>query len=133
MTEELKPCPFCGSDAIFDHYTVKGAKGKRWEICCGDPDCIAYSCQLACFKSEFAALAAWNTRSSWQLIETAPKDVKVLLWFISINPENTHAHAVTIGEVSSHEEGKVWASCGAYLPIEIYTHWQPLPDPPEEE
>ena len=48
--EELKPCPFCHSEARMEkhvrwvkpsHY-MRRARGVYWYIGCSDPDCILY-------------------------------------------------------------------------------------------
>ena len=50
MSEKLKPCPFCGSDAVvskavmFSRPFKKGkSKGPFYYIGCSDPDCILYN------------------------------------------------------------------------------------------
>lgn len=91
--------------------------------------------------------------SEWKPISTAPIGKRVLLWWISVNPENTAAHAAIVGEVSTYRpDGSrvsgdpefIWnpsaAPCGqcydpmndkGYQPISIATHWMPLPEPPK--
>ena len=53
MSSELKPCPFCGSEAHVEKAKVRIHKGRvkgrrmvktnlRYVIGCSDPDCILY-------------------------------------------------------------------------------------------
>lgn len=59
MSEELKPCPFCGGAASLipsaDHSTA-------CEIGCRDDTCPAYECVWD--VNESSAIAAWNRRAS---------------------------------------------------------------------
>ena len=69
--------------------------------------------------------------TGWQPIETAPVDERVLLWFVSCNPENTYAHTAIFGQVSSYESGKYWdGAIGEYRELEWVTHWALEPEPP---
>lgn len=54
MSRELKPCPFCGSEAHIEKTRVRFHKGRlkgrrtkntnlAYTIGCSDPDCILYS------------------------------------------------------------------------------------------
>lgn len=66
----------------------------------------------------------------WQPIETAPKDVSLLLWWRPIAP-NKAAETVVIGQVSSYERGKWWnGQTAKYQDLWHITHWMPLPDAP---
>lgn len=64
MTDELKPCPFCGEDAAFscDHIeTVNGHSAKFWDVSCDR--CGAQTDYYSEEQGgEVAAIAAWNTR-----------------------------------------------------------------------
>jgi Lar family restriction alleviation protein len=65
MSEELKPCPFCGGEA--EHYSRlnTGATAdwcgevSHWASCTGD--CGAGTCM---HETEASAWVAWNTRAS---------------------------------------------------------------------
>jgi Lar family restriction alleviation protein len=65
MSEELKPCPFCGGEA--EHYSRlnTGATAdwcgevSHWVSCTGD--CGAGTCM---HETEASAWVAWNTRAS---------------------------------------------------------------------
>lgn len=67
MSEELKPCPFCGGEAELREY-------RRWldfpkemvdgyEVICVNRDCIIYHADDVWFKTEAEAVEAWNTRA----------------------------------------------------------------------
>lgn len=75
MSEELKPCPFCGhsNPAIynwhdFDRETF-ASDGVKWYISCIGRDCWVTTYKH--FRSKAAAIAAWNLRS-----EPAEKETK---------------------------------------------------------
>lgn len=53
MSEELKPCPFCGGEALANRDIVEA---DEWSIDCGV--CSVY----VTGADEAAAIAAWNRR-----------------------------------------------------------------------
>ncbi len=55
MTEELKPCPFCGGNASMRLY-YKGLYGVRCDSCDSRVGQV--------FKTREDAIAAWNRRAS---------------------------------------------------------------------
>ena len=69
MSEELKPCPFCGGEATT---TKKGPiRNQWWEVVCVSGECDTASITG---DTEKAAIAAWNTRA-----DLLPA-VKPLVW-----------------------------------------------------
>lgn len=60
VTVELKPCPFCGGEASFEHL-----ESGAWSIGCIDIDgeCMGFQ-SLQTFARQADAIAAWNTRTS---------------------------------------------------------------------
>lgn len=58
MTEELKPCPFCGGEVGVDYSDFN----RFYEICCSNLDCIAIV--SIDHKEKSKAIKAWNTRVS---------------------------------------------------------------------
>lgn len=54
MPEKLKPCPFCGRDAV-----IKGSPDYRYYVLCGK--CEAKTRK---FTSESDAIKAWNRRTN---------------------------------------------------------------------
>ena len=61
MSEELKPCPFCGGEATLDH--VNGSHGELWDIFCSTRSCEIRPCTVW-FTTEQDAIEAWNRRVS---------------------------------------------------------------------
>ena len=64
MSEQLKPCPFCGSEAEF-----KVSQGLFWIGCGGVPKCLAMSGMLLANRD--MAIAAWNTRVHYSELTSA--------------------------------------------------------------
>ncbi len=69
MTDELKPCPFCG--------TIARAKAilsgeSAWEIYCNNIQCPRYEFHV----TEKDAIAAWNTRHE---SDTLPEWLGIIL------------------------------------------------------
>lgn len=57
MTEELKPCPFCGGKARIK--TCESDDVSFWQVACGNPKCF---CSSALFYSTMEEAAfAWNS------------------------------------------------------------------------
>ena len=59
MTEQLKPCPFCGSETA---PAVVSIMEIEWRVCCKS---IHFGCgaYIAFHDSEQDAIAAWNKRA----------------------------------------------------------------------
>lgn len=56
MSEELKPCPFCGADAVVEH-----GDASYWvSPCC--PGSCTVELETSWFDTREEAIAAWNTR-----------------------------------------------------------------------
>jgi len=67
----------------------------------------------------------------WKVIETAPLDERVMLWWTPID-YNPYAEAAIFGIVSSYEPGKYWSDDGKYENLTRITHWQPAPERPKK-
>ena len=119
---ELKPCPLCGEESIriqLHH--------NHFQCCCNN--CNSRS---AAYITEAKAIQAWNTRADgWISVEDRlpPKRVPVL-----VDTQDFPYYQVAIYMPDDKWE---W-----HIPImfetekcifELVTHWQPLPEPPENE
>jgi len=87
-------------------------------------------------EAQSAAIAAWNQRSTWQPIETAPRDKPLRLWGKFANNSDMPSREIT-GQW--HEGQSAWSEwCeppSDWVGPEPFsgihpTHWQPLPSPP---
>ena len=91
MSEELKPCPFCGGDNV----KTFGPYGwyRHWGISHSCRSFYNGAQELAQgFHSQSAAIEAWNTRTpQWQNIATAPKDGTPIL-AACFNPPWSDSH-----------------------------------------
>ena len=136
-TPSLLPCPFCGGRACLDD-SVGGAfvscelceaQGPfvEWErVDC--PESMLLKKQ-AIQKAQAAAAAAWNQRSAWQPIETAPRDGRD---FIAYN-EFTGPYITAAKAMPPDDDIRYPIYCwrgvkGSWFPEP--THWQPQPSPP---
>lgn len=77
MTTNLKPCPFCGDEAIV--YSTRANGNDLWNVECGDSGCPIWPRYRNKMMTKGETIKAWNTRTSsppsaWQPIETAPRD-----------------------------------------------------------
>lgn len=65
MTEELKPCPFCGKAAILEHerQCVGYADDfTGFSMHCSNPACIGRD-MFTVYKTSYEAIEAWNRRA----------------------------------------------------------------------
>lgn len=127
MTEEIKPCPFCGHVGL--HF--EDGSTYRWGIAsCGA--CGATGGEVRRNypddgKWHADAIREWNRREpSWQPIETAPKDGTLVLLCCVGWP-----HSVLRDEPWPIKVGGWWKSHwdifgASWEP----THWMPLPEGP---
>ena len=125
-TSTLLPCPFCGGT---DDDLVYREPDKLGYISIGCIECGAegplahYNPTKGTEATQAESAAAWNQRSAWQPIETAPRDgTQILGW------DGDERRIVWWCE------GGRWISdkLQEYHPGEREdpTHWQPLPSPP---
>lgn len=59
MSEELKPCPFCGGEA----QVVRKPYEPKVCVGCGDDACLGFSGLGWLYETEEQAAAAWNRRA----------------------------------------------------------------------
>jgi len=126
-TPELKPCPFCGStdvELFVPQYCVTcNGCGVHTSVC----------------ETRGDAISEWNRRASqWRPIATAPYGNTVLLWQLrgsmrhptGLYPD-VSGHC-SIGEL--REDGTYLAAGWTpFAPSDAFSHWMPLPEPPEVE
>lgn len=125
MSEQLKPCPFCGSRNV-----AHGLFGGDMVVKCigcssGGPPVDAPDFSDMVEKRE-QAIAAWNSRAmqeNWQSMDTAPKDGRHVLLYCEY---------YGIGRCAWESWRKVWRSDDPNHGIGFPdpTHWMPLPDIP---
>lgn len=61
MAEMLKPCPFCGSEAVTVEEYRPG--GMVWQVGCSNRFCYAYYNKSYLYETRRAATASWNRRA----------------------------------------------------------------------
>lgn len=134
MTDAMKPCPFCGGEAILEPC------GVRWSVGCTEKEgadfCMGYQ-SLTTFSRQAEAIAAWNRRApvegQWRPIESAPKDGTVVDLFA-----RSAGFSAGPGRIPEcwFSDGRWWRWDSQYgddqcrSRVSNVTHWQPLPPPP---
>ena len=131
MSDELKPCPFCGGEVELEK-TID--RREWWGVVCRNAKNIGGSCALSIrpSASKNVAIRRWNARpSEWQPIETAPKDKLVLLFF-DVPIFGKSINKIVIGFLDSRSE-KWFIRLGEVMGVNelaMPTRWMPLPQPP---
>lgn len=64
MSEELKPCPFCGNDGRgpIEHALHISYNEHDWREASWSPQCDKCTATMGYFVSKEEAIDAWNTR-----------------------------------------------------------------------
>ena len=131
-TPTLLPCPFCGSSDVSYH-----AETLYSFVVCGK--CEAEGPAISCDETGAMeqAAAAWNQRSAWQPIETAPRDgtwVRLAGGECEFNEESDNKGREVTGRWTTEFNQPCWQFAyydgGYYGEYENPTHWQPLASPP---
>lgn len=60
MSDELKPCPFCGSDELSHGWSAPGYDGS---MSTGNVECHNCNALIYTAGGEAEAIAAWNKRA----------------------------------------------------------------------
>lgn len=67
MSEELKPCPFCGGNSSTNQFESAGGNGRMiWIVGCENPDCEV---TFQGHARKVDAIKAWNTRNDRAVID----------------------------------------------------------------
>ena len=74
---ELKPCPFCGGEAVL--VPTLDTTVREWFVTCANLHCNVLACRTKRFYTEAEAIEAWNTRAerTCRKINPSEKD-----WFV---------------------------------------------------
>lgn len=133
MSEELKPCPFCGADEgwlSIEHMegTIRHpAYCVRCENCGASSSYTDHNCR-----------ELWNERAShWLAIETAPKDSLIDLWngfrYTSCGWAIPNYHEEEDSDYCWCERRSDESNFDEYwFEIEPQpTHWMSIPEPPK--
>ena len=126
MSEELKPCPFCGGEATTGYFAeefVVECPNCEFEVSTYDdgPD-----------DPSLKGVAHWNQRApAWQDMSTAPKDGRLVL-AAHEKPEFQNACVVywESGPHSMNIKPHWRTSLHEAMGENRFTHWMPLPEPP---
>lgn len=68
--------------------------------------------------------------ADWRPIETAPKDGTRALYYQPGNPKASNRRARS-AIIRTDSFNKLWPQAHHQFPESPYTHWMPLPEPPE--
>lgn len=106
MTDELKPCPFCGGKAITNH-----VRDGRRAVCtdCGAAAGSQFHGPLTMPSAEDRAIAAWNSRAAQPAVALSYRDPLGLTRDI-LNEEDMR---VAWSDITAHS--RVWPSAARFL------------------
>jgi Lar family restriction alleviation protein len=138
----LLPCPFCGTS-----HSGLNRINSVWSVAC---EC---GVEIYGFDSEAQAIAAWNTRTTdrqalraditaryentlrslddgWRSIESAPHDEEILA-AIEVHNKLEKWWEIQIICIDN-ETGEITSDCYNGWDAGDYSHWMPLPAPPNK-
>jgi len=129
MSEELRPCPFCGGELPV-HYTVMKNQYVQLISC---PDCNATVVSTK-FRSDRDALAIWQNRPLEDALHTRIAELEAAQRWIPVSePPKVSGKYLLLNIYDDVypcdfiAESESWI-LGRYDSI---THWMPLPESPE--
>lgn len=129
MSDELKPCPFCGKEMTMNNFF----------------SCDGYPQACGCWEkttSGDASLSVWNTRpiedalqACIDALEAENAELKeAQAWHPASEPPDCDKFVLVAKKVKGR---KYWLAEELYLSDggfdDIVTHWRELPKPPEEK
>ena len=122
MSEELRPCPFCGKEPAIDN---------NFAICVND------DCELSDYWSGLE-VGSWNTRPIEDALKARIAELEAERRWIPVSkslPEDGEFVLAWDDEIIEVLEYKNTYGGASFLNIAdttVYpTHWMPLPQPPE--
>lgn len=126
MTEQLKPCPCCGSLEA----TIKTMNVGTYRVFCG----YCRLCIPGC-ESRSEAIEKWNTRADgWISVEDElPLDNGfVIARSIGITDSVHYTGTLILYFSKAHPKGQQFHSSSRITHVTC-THWMPLPKPPVKD
>lgn len=149
MSEELRPCPFCGGEAFY--IKIMGNYEKPHEIYCSKCDGA-----ITEGRSEKQVVTNWNTRPIEDELQARIAELEAERRWIPVSerlPDTKIVYdefdvIVELGDIESGEmirrvdllsydyRNKSWNDdCGefGFYPVTGVTHWRERPTPPEAQ
>jgi hypothetical protein len=99
---------------------------KAWNVACGFNDILA----LSTTRDLAAAIDA--AYPGWQPISTAPKDGEFLAYGCFTEQNGSKVETIRVAEYSGDKKWPWETDEGLHHP-DFFSHWMPLPTPPETE
>ncbi len=120
---DLKPCPFCGGMPKVNDWTLKGITDKR--CFCDNEKCPVY-------LSKTIAIDDWNIRPIEDALNARIAELEAERRWIPVSErlpkEKQSVLALDRTGTAYHWE---YSKCLSNIFVGYYTHWMPLPNPPE--
>lgn len=91
MSEELKPCPFCGGAVKLEQPVDRTPRNEWWGIVCRNTTNVGGTCAIEQrpSRTKEAAIARWNRRAPIARTRALKKTREALEWAIAEIEERT--------------------------------------------